>query len=76
MTEEQARETVRLAWRELCAALGVAYMLSTDGIAISCGRCGMTSYNPHDVENRYCGNCKVFHDDGDVENRPADGDPQ
>jgi protein-arginine kinase activator protein McsA len=63
MTDEQARERLRLAWRELCAALGVAYMLSPDGHAITCGRCGMTSHNLLDVENRYCANCRVLHED-------------
>jgi hypothetical protein len=47
---------------------GVAYLVN--GIAITCGRCGMTSHNPHDVENRYCANCHVFLEDPDVENRP------
>ena len=65
-----SRETIRRAMIYLCAELGVAYLVN--GIAITCGRCGMTSHNPGDVENRYCGNCKVFHDDGDVENRHED----
>jgi hypothetical protein len=26
--------------------------------------CGRTSYQPKDVEERYCGACKKFHDDG------------
>lgn len=32
------------------------------GRAIHCFRCGMTSHNAGDVENRYCGNCKREHD--------------
>jgi hypothetical protein len=26
-------------------------------VAITCPRCGMTSYNPNDVRERYCGHC-------------------
>jgi hypothetical protein len=39
------------------------YEISPDGRAITCGECGLTSHNPHDVAHRYCGNCHVFHDD-------------
>lgn len=28
--------------------------------SITCHLCGMTSYNPNDVENVYCGNCHRF----------------
>ncbi len=31
------------------------------GDAIKCLICGMVSYNPNDVEHRYCGNCHRFH---------------
>ena len=31
--------------------------------AFTCPRCGKTSYNIHDAEERYCGNCHVFVDD-------------
>jgi hypothetical protein len=31
--------------------------------AITCPRCGMTSWNPNDVRERYCGNCHAYHDD-------------
>jgi hypothetical protein len=27
---------------------------------IQCGRCGLASYNPNDVQQRYCGNCRRF----------------
>jgi ribosomal protein L37E len=33
-------------------------------IAITCLRCGLTSYNLNDVVNRYCGNCHLFHAEG------------
>ncbi len=38
------------------------YEISEDGKSIKCLICGLTSYNPNDVENRYCANCNVFHD--------------
>jgi ribosomal protein L37E len=27
--------------------------------AFTCPRCGMTSYNPDDIDQGYCGNCRV-----------------
>jgi hypothetical protein len=45
---------------------------------IKCHTCGMTSFAPNDIENRYCGNCHVFHEDPqpvpvDSEGRPQKG---
>jgi protein-arginine kinase activator protein McsA len=28
--------------------------------SITCPECGMTSYNPNDVAEGYCGNCHAF----------------
>lgn len=39
------------------------YEIVEDGKAIKCCVCGLTSYHPEDVGNRYCGKCHVFHDD-------------
>lgn len=33
-------------------------------VAIHCYRCGLTSYNPNDAANLYCGFCKEWHHDG------------
>jgi hypothetical protein len=30
---------------------------------ITCPKCKMTSHNPHDIEQGYCGNCHMFHAD-------------
>src|SRR5262245_3231344 len=30
---------------------------------ITCSLCGLRSYHPRDVEERYCGKCHVFHED-------------
>lgn len=38
------------------------YLLEENATAITCVRCGMTSYNAGDVEHFYCGNCKLFHE--------------
>lgn len=29
--------------------------------SITCLKCGMTSHNPNDIKNMYCGNCHKFH---------------
>jgi ribosomal protein L37E len=44
---------------------GTGYMLQDlDGRrSITCLRCHRTSYTPADVDERYCGHCKVFHED-------------
>jgi hypothetical protein len=34
--------------------------MSGNAPSITCPRCGLTSHNPNDVANRYCGNCHVF----------------
>lgn len=39
------------------------YELLDEGRSIRCHRCGLTSQNPNDVEQRYCGRCKLFHED-------------
>jgi hypothetical protein len=43
------------------------YTIAADGRSITCGACGATSYHPGDVQHRYCGRCKAFHDDCSVE---------
>lgn len=30
--------------------------------AIQCLKCGMVSFHPKDIEERYCGHCHEFHD--------------
>lgn len=30
---------------------------------IRCLKCNLTSYNYNDIEQRYCGNCHIFHED-------------
>lgn len=39
------------------------YELSPHEVWIKCLRCKRVSFNQNDVAHRYCGYCKVFHDD-------------
>ena len=38
------------------------FTLATDGKAITCHKCGLTSHNPSDVAFHYCGKCNLWHD--------------
>lgn len=40
-----------------------SYRIAPDGKSITCLLCDMTSYNRHDIEHHFCGNCRVFLDD-------------
>jgi hypothetical protein len=54
-------------WEEVtcpeCLVVRPTYTLSADGLAITCRRCGLTSHHFTDVRERFCGKCKVWHDD-------------
>jgi hypothetical protein len=39
------------------------YVIGAYGKCITCLDCGLTSWNPNDVAERYCGGCHEFHDD-------------
>lgn len=57
---------------------GYSLVRSGDQIGIRCTSCRLTSWNPYDVRNRFCGACHTFHRRraGDTENiRPADAFP-
>jgi hypothetical protein len=41
----------------------IELMTNPDAPSIKCPRCGAVSYNPNDVEYRYCGWCHRFLDD-------------
>ena len=32
-----------------------------DQVGIRCTKCRLTSWNPYDVQNRFCGACHTFH---------------
>lgn len=45
--------------------------------SITCPQCGLTSYNPNDIRERYCGRCHQWHEQMGVEvwviySRPKD----
>ncbi len=40
---------------------GSTYKIFFNYLAIKCLICGFVSYNPNDIEHRYCGNCHFFH---------------
>jgi ribosomal protein S27AE len=49
---------------------GLPFVLDVDVVAwataragYTCPRCGAVSYNPHDIDQRYCGACHRFEDD-------------
>jgi len=56
---ERLNEIARVLSTVLLEA-GVSYIVLA-GPAIMCVKCRNTSHNPHDVQNLYCGFCKVFH---------------
>ena len=39
----------------------ISYEISKDGKSIKCLCCNMTSHNPNDIKEKYCGNCKAYH---------------
>jgi ribosomal protein S27AE len=44
----------------LIAWIGRLFKDSSTLPSFTCPKCGMTSHNPNDVENSYCGNCHAF----------------
>jgi ribosomal protein L37E len=45
------------------------YPHTEDQPHVTCPQCGMTSYNPHDIEWGYCGNCHAYTSSVDVMER-------
>jgi len=37
------------------------FEIAPDGLSILCLCCGLRSYHPGDVAERYCGRCHAFH---------------
>lgn len=50
-------------WYDAVAAHGRTYEVGAGGKTIKCLACGMTSFSPEDVTNKYCGKCHKFHQD-------------
>jgi hypothetical protein len=49
---------------ELARTIGQRWLVLHDGRAIKCLVCGWVSWHPTDVEQRYCGHCHRFLEDG------------
>ena len=47
------------------------YEIVEDGKAIKCLICERTSWNPNDVSQRYCGCCRAYHSDMQMEREYA-----
>jgi hypothetical protein len=63
--EDDPPEMTRRQAADAAVALYEARQLAAaDGAAITCPRCGRTSYNPNDIAQRYCGACHRFHEEG------------
>jgi hypothetical protein len=43
--------------------MNTTYLIVDDGRAIVCLICDRKSWNTNDVEKKYCGYCKVFHEE-------------
>lgn len=61
MLGERATDLMRPLARDIVAS-DIAYLIVDCGRGIMCLGCGLVSHSPSDVEQRYCGNCKVFHE--------------
>jgi hypothetical protein len=50
----------------MMSSMAITYEISTDAFGhqfIRCLLCGLASYHPEDIQQKYCGYCHVFHDD-------------
>lgn len=56
--EYETGRALAAALDELIGPVGRRHSLPS----VMCPRCGRTSWNINDVENRYCGYCHLFHD--------------
>ncbi len=61
-TERLMKLLIHLIGHTTCTGYAIA-LTDSQTLSISCFLCGMTSFNPTDVAQKYCGACQVFHDD-------------
>jgi hypothetical protein len=47
------------------------YVIGGYGRNITCLDCGLTSWHPEEVRQRYCHFCREFHDDKEKKARPG-----
>lgn len=67
-------ETMAAAVDQMVNKLAPAPVLICNS-EITCPRCGMTSYNPSDVKNKYCGSCHRFHHDSHSYHYETEAEP-
>ena len=48
------------------------YAIGASGKNITCLDCGLISWNPEDVRQRYCVYCREFHDDKEIKAQPRE----
>lgn len=63
----------RLLSPELQHRSGQFYHVAEDGGSITCCVCGATSRDPKDIREKYCPQCRVFHEDRMVMVRVTEG---
>jgi hypothetical protein len=51
------------------------YVIGGYGRNILCLDCGLTSWHPEDVRQRYCPDCREFHADKEMKARPENPAP-
>jgi ribosomal protein S27AE len=64
-TERLADFLVHLLGHTHCTgyALTQIEQSGVETAAITCLRCGLSSFNPTDIAEKYCGACHVFHEE-------------
>lgn len=62
--ESQARKIARdrRDAQRRASNIAPAYEIAADGQSILCHRCGLCSYHPEDVKQRFCVQCGIWHD--------------
>jgi hypothetical protein len=45
-----------------CRAASYSLIRQGSTVGFRCSCCTLTSWNANDVEKRFCGHCRVFHD--------------
>lgn len=69
-TDRLAQLLVHLVGHKTCVGYVIA-LTNGETLSITCLICGLTSFNPTDVDQKYCGACHVFHAD-QIAARPID----
>jgi hypothetical protein len=64
LPELRQHQSLLWAWQaQKDEALMPCYEIDAEDRWLRCSICGLRSYNPNDVANRYCGKCHLFLDE-------------